>query len=233
MKYKVSIIIPVYKVEKYLRKALDSLVNQTLKDIEIICINDCSPDNSAEILNEYASKDKRFIIINQETNQGQGVARNIGIEKATGKYIMFLDPDDWFELNACETAYNAAEKYSANAVYFPNYIVSEISGKEYTTNLIKEYSEKYNIEIKPYTFYNFLDLPHTTFRTFGMAPWRYMCLTEMIITNNVKFSDYRKGEDQPFSININLISKILYIDKPLYNYLERSDSSRIYETLYE
>ena len=96
-----SIIVPVYNVEKYLPKCLDSLVNQTYSDIEIICINDGSPDNSLSILEEYAKNDNRIKIINQE-NQGVSVARNVGIDNATGDYIIFVDADDWIELNACE-----------------------------------------------------------------------------------------------------------------------------------
>ncbi len=90
---KVSIIVPVYNVEKYLSTCLDSLINQTLKDIEIICINDGSTDNSLNILNEYAQKDTRIIVINKE-NSGPGSCRNLGIEKATGEYIQFVDSDD-------------------------------------------------------------------------------------------------------------------------------------------
>ena len=89
-KIKVSVIVPVYNVEKYLRECLESLVNQTLKEIEIICINDGSEDSSLEILNEYASKDSRFVIINQE-NCGQSVARNKGLDVAKGEYIGFVD----------------------------------------------------------------------------------------------------------------------------------------------
>ncbi len=100
---KVSIIIPIYNVEKYIKKCLDSLIKQTLDDIEIICVNDGSPDNSMEIVNEYAKNDKRFIVLTQE-NQGTGAARNKGIDAATGEYIMFLDPDDWYEFDACEKA---------------------------------------------------------------------------------------------------------------------------------
>jgi len=96
---KVSIIVPIYNVEAYLSRCLDSLVNQTLKDIEIICINDCSPDNSAVILEKYAKKDKRLKIINLEKNQGVSAARNIGIKQAIGEYIGFCDPDDYVDLN--------------------------------------------------------------------------------------------------------------------------------------
>lgn len=101
---KVSVIIPVYNVEKYLRECLDSVVNQTLKDIEIICINDGSPDNSLAILEEYAKKDSRIRIINKK-NQGQSIARNIGINLAKGEYVVFIDPDDYFRLDALEKMY--------------------------------------------------------------------------------------------------------------------------------
>ena len=91
---KVSVIIPVYNVEKYLRECLDSVVNQTIKDIEIICVNDGSTDGSLDILNEYCSNDDRFVIINQE-NQGLSVARNNGLNSASGDYIAFIDSDDY------------------------------------------------------------------------------------------------------------------------------------------
>ena len=87
---KVSIVMPVYNVEKYLEPCLDSLLGQTLRDIEIICVDDSSTDKSVEILNKYAAKDKRIRIFHQE-HQGAGCARNIGIEKARGKYLLFLD----------------------------------------------------------------------------------------------------------------------------------------------
>ena len=109
---KISIIVPVYNVEKYLERCLDSLINQTLKDIEIICINDGSTDNSSEILKEYAKKDSRIIIINQN-NQGISVARNNGMNKAKGKYIGFVDSDDWVDLDFFEKLYKAAEKHNA------------------------------------------------------------------------------------------------------------------------
>ena len=107
---KVSIIIPVYNVEKYIRQALDSVISQTLKDIEIICINDCTPDKSFEIVKEYAENDARFVLFEMESNQGQGIARNRALDIAQGDYIMFLDPDDWLELDACEKAYNQIHK---------------------------------------------------------------------------------------------------------------------------
>ena len=94
---KVSVIIPVYNTEKYLRQCLDSIVNQTLIDIEIICIDDGSTDMSLKILEEYSRADSRFTILHQ-TNQYAGVARNRGLDEAKGKYIFFMDSDDYCDL---------------------------------------------------------------------------------------------------------------------------------------
>ena len=113
---KISVIIPVYNVEKYLSRCLDSVCSQTFNDIEIICINDCSPDNSAEILQEYAEKDKRIRIINKEKNGGLSAARNSGFAVATGEYIYFLDSDDWIELDFLEKMYFAITSQKQKAV---------------------------------------------------------------------------------------------------------------------
>ena len=98
---KVSIIIPVYNVERYLRQCLDSAMNQTLRDIEIICVDDGSTDGSGRILDEYASVDSRFVIVHQ-ANGGLSDARNSGITRATGDFIVFLDSDDFCEVTLCE-----------------------------------------------------------------------------------------------------------------------------------
>ncbi len=105
---KVSVIIPVYNVEPYLRRCLDSVVNQTLKDIEIICINDGSTDNSLKILEDYAKQDDRLKIITIQ-NSGVSVARNIGIKNSTGEYIGFVDSDDWIDFDFYEKLYNSVE----------------------------------------------------------------------------------------------------------------------------
>lgn len=105
---KVSVVIPVYNTE-YLRKALDSIVNQTLKDIEIICVNDGSTDGSLGILEEYKDKDSRIKIFSQE-NQGQGAARNYGLNEVSGKYTYFMDSDDILELNALKELYDICEE---------------------------------------------------------------------------------------------------------------------------
>lgn len=114
MSIKVSVIVPMYNVEKYLARCLESIVNQTLKDIEIICVNDGSQDKSNKIAQSYTEKDSRVILINQE-NKGLSAARNAGMDAARGKYISFIDSDDWIDLDFLEKLYTAAEKYNADA----------------------------------------------------------------------------------------------------------------------
>lgn len=112
---KVSLIIPVFNVEEYLRRCLDSVINQTLTDIEIIVVNDGSTDNSLDIILEYRAIDRRINIINKE-NQGPGLARNVGLSFAKSDYIVFLDSDDWLELNFLEKMYNTAISSSSDIV---------------------------------------------------------------------------------------------------------------------
>ncbi len=116
---KVSIIIPVYNTENYIEKCLNSLVNQTLQDIEIICVNDESTDNSITILNKYAQKDSRIKIINQQ-HAKQGAARNNGLKNAQGEYIGFVDSDDWVDLDYFEKLYNASKKYDSDLALATN-----------------------------------------------------------------------------------------------------------------
>ncbi len=145
---KVSVIIPVYNVEKYIRECLDSVVNQTLKDIEIICVNDGSPDNSLAILEEYAAKDTRIKIINQE-NAGLSCARNAGLQIAQGEYIGFVDSDDWVDLDFFEKLYKTAKEYNAEIACADLYRVSETESiyfvKHKRNNFSKRVREKYKL----------------------------------------------------------------------------------------
>lgn len=110
---KISVIIPIYNVEKYIKECLSSVVNQTLKDIEIICVNDGSKDNSRDIAAEFAQNDNRIKIIDQE-NSGLSAARNVGIKAASGEYVAFVDSDDRISLNFLEALYNAAKQNGAD-----------------------------------------------------------------------------------------------------------------------
>lgn len=128
---KVSVIIPVYNTEKFLRKCLDSVCNQTLQDIEIICINDCSTDGSLEILREYAGKDNRIKLIELFENGGAAKARNIGIDIAHGEYIGFVDSDDFVDLDFYEKLYNKAVETGADAVKGKLYLYDINTNKVY------------------------------------------------------------------------------------------------------
>ena len=132
----VSIIVPVYNVEKFLEKCLDSLINQTLKDIEIICVNDGSTDNSLNILKSFSEKDSRIIIINKQ-NEGPSVARNTGMKIAKGEYIGFVDSDDWVDLDFYEKLYNSAINNGADIS-----TASIIRWRKYNTKYKIKYSEE-------------------------------------------------------------------------------------------
>lgn len=111
----ISVIVPVYKAEKYLSRCVDSILKQTFSDFELIFVDDGSPDSSGEICDEYALKDKRIIVIHQE-NQGVSSARQKGLDTATGKYVIHADPDDWVEPNWLEILYLEAERTKADMV---------------------------------------------------------------------------------------------------------------------
>ncbi|WP_295722607.1 glycosyltransferase family 2 protein [uncultured Methanobrevibacter sp.] len=117
-KPKISIIVPVYNTANYLEECLDSLVNQSLEDIEIICIDDKSEDNSPEILEKYASKDNRIKVILNKENTGQAIARNIALKSVKGEYIAFMDSDDKIDLDGYEKVLNFCEKNFLDMVLF-------------------------------------------------------------------------------------------------------------------
>lgn len=128
MAIKVSIIVPCWGVEKYLDRCVESLVNQTLKDIEIILVDDLSPDRVPEMCDEWAKKDDRIIVVHKTTNEGLGMARNTGLEYARGEYVMFVDSDDSIKLDSCERFYNSAKKYNSDIVT-GNFITEYLPGK--------------------------------------------------------------------------------------------------------
>lgn len=113
---KVSIIVPIYNVEKYLDRCMESLLNQTLKDIEIIMVDDGSPDNCPKMCDEYAKKDSRVKVIHKR-NAGLGEARNSGLKIISGKFVAFVDSDDFVELDMYEKLYTAAENMKSDTVY--------------------------------------------------------------------------------------------------------------------
>ena len=207
---KVSVIIPIYNTEKYLRKCLDSVCNQTLSDIEIICVNDCSTDNSLEILEEYASKDNRIKLIDFKENKGAAVARNAGIDEAKGEYIGFVDSDDFIDLDFYEKLYNKAVETDTEVVKGKLYLCDLITNKIYLEDWID-----INDDVKKNKA-NF-------YFTFTTAIYK----RNFINHYNVKFLEgLIFFEDPYFAIKTNLYTKkVDVIDSAKYYYINNPESS--------
>ena len=208
---KVTVIIPVYNAEKYLRECLDSVVSQSLNEIEIICIDDGSIDKSNDILHEYQTNDTRFMII-EHCNKGAAIARNEGIMNASGEFVIFLDSDDYYPSEyVLEKLYSAAKKYGVKAAGGE---FSEIGptgsirkGKDYSeVNLYGYYYEKEGvIEYKDYQF----DYGYT----------RFLFDREMLICNNIFFPELIYFEDPPFFTKaLSVASSFAVITIPVYVY---------------
>lgn len=213
---KFSIIVPVYNVEKYLVKCLDSLINQTYTNIEIICINDGSTDNSLKILNEYARVDSRVIVINQE-NQGVSIARNKGLDTATGDYVFFIDADDWINLNTCEIINKKILQYKNPDVIQYQHIVNVLSGEE------RFISNRYNKEV----FTNaFEDLENLITNSSVVYCWDKVYNINFLKKNNIRFpANIKTFEDYIFIAMIYKYNPIvLIINDYLYTYNQNIDS---------
>ena len=184
---KVSVIIPVYNVEEYLRECLDSVVNQTLKEIEIICIDDGSIDNSLEILKEYAQKDNRITVIKQK-NLYAGIARNAGLSQAKGEYLSFLDSDDFFELNMLEEMSKKGDEDNSDVV-FCGYIVFDNNIKK--DNFMVIYPNEY-ISKSPLSPEKIKD---KLFIITNPNPWTKLFKRKLFIDNDLHFESLLRCND--------------------------------------
>lgn len=217
---KISIIMPVFNVQNYLSKSIESFMSQSLRDIELICIDDCSEDDSYNILKEYSIKDKRIKIVRLEKNVGPGAARNIGISKSSGKYIMFLDPDDWLEPFACSDAYNQIETNNNDIVFFNVYIYSEFKnfGSIDTYRLAPFWGYTAEKQIK-------LRNIEKPFISTGEI-WYKIYRTSFIKSNNIHFSTARLGEDSQFTVLAYIYANtVSVLNKVLYNYRRQRPKS--------
>lgn len=223
---KFSVILPVYNVEDYLEYCLDSIVNQTFKDIEIICINDGSTDNSLKILNEYAKIDSRFVIVSQE-NQGQGTARNLGIDIASGEYIVFVDPDDWIDLNMLEKLNEKFQLYSTDMIQFD--CLQHYDGKQRLKikelSLLKVVYKKFKYDLNHNKFFSWQDFKKELFHI-PLALWNKAYSRDFLNKNNLRIPNTRIAEDEAFSICCLLSTdKVYYIGEPFYHYRMRTGST--------
>jgi len=208
MNYIITLVIPVYNVEPYLRQCLDSVVNQTMQDIQIICVNDGSTDGSRTILQEYADHDTRIEIIDQE-NQGGGSARNAAYSCIRGKYVYFTDPDDWLELDLCEKTLKRIEETNADVVYFRYY-------QEYP-GMLSEPSEKFNPNLPDVRI-----TPEQRGDLFGNydAPWLKIWKSDFLLHHQVRFSEGKRPHNDVFQNwkGCVLANRIAILDEPLYHY---------------
>lgn len=224
---KVSIIVPVYNVEKYIERCLKSLVNQTLKDIEILIINDGTPDNSMKICEKYAKNDNRIKIFNKE-NEGLGLTRNYGIKRATGEYIAFVDSDDYVDLDYYEKLYNKAVKTSAD-VCFSNYRINTEKNEILEDN-IRCIPFKDEVIDSNSVLLNMLNVPSDNKNItnyMGMSVWRAIYKLDIINSNHILFVSERKyiSEDIVFNFDFLENSKVVsFIRDSFYYYCYNGSS---------
>ncbi|MBO5312961.1 MAG: glycosyltransferase family 2 protein [Clostridia bacterium] len=208
---KISVIVPIYNVEDYLPFALESLREQTLRDVEFICVNDGSTDDSLKVLKEYASTDERFIVVDKK-NGGVSSARNEGLRVATGKWIMFLDPDDYYNKNACERVWIESEEGLTDIIVFGTDIVPK-QPKATPWHY-------YALDVPTRRFYEFS--PWVLFGEPSAKPfiWHQAYSRELLQRTGARFDEeLALGEDMAFLMNIYPhASRFSFIEDKLYNY---------------
>ena len=221
---KISVIIPVYNSEKYLCKCLDTITLQTYSNLEIICVNDGSTDGSKDILEEYAQKDNRIIIINQE-NSGQSVARNKGLEIATGEYISFIDSDDWISLSLYQKFVNALNLVNSDIdIYMFNAEIHPINQS------LTDISEKHIFNLKKWKIKNGnllygVDSCSNPFDA-NMSACNKIYKKSYLNYLNLKFEENLIFEDKVFHFESFLRTQKIYItNDSLYHYRQHSDST--------
>lgn len=206
---KLSIIVPVYGVEKYIDKCLNSLVKQSLKEIEIIVVNDGTKDNSQKIIDKYVKKYPDKIKSYIKENGGQGSARNYGLKKATGEYIGYVDSDDFVEKDMYKKLYNKAKENNYDIVVCGNYNVSE----DYQNKNIDAFINNYNTDLENIFFGK-------------MAVWNKIYKRDILIKNKLEFKEKVWYEDLAFTLKVIMNSNTFaFIDEPLYDYLIREGST--------
>lgn len=216
---KVSIVVPVCNVENYLEECLDSILKQTLQEIEIICVNDGSKDNSLAILKKYEAKDKRIIVISKD-NSGYGNTMNVGMDKATGKYIGIVESDDYIEPNMFERLYSTAEKYQAEIVKSDHYIFNT-KDKIHTIQYIcpeQYYNKVLNVDVCS-EIYDFV-----------MMNWTGIYRRDFICNHNIRHNETPGASFQDNGFWFQAISsakRIVFINEAFYHYRQDNPNSSI------
>lgn len=210
---KVSVIIPVYNSDKYLEETLKSIVEQSLKEIEIICIDDGSTDSSVNIIKKFSQMDNRIKILYQK-HKGGGAARNLGLTMARGKYVSFLDADDFFDRTMLEKAYKKCEEHNAEiCVYGVNCYNQNSKQVYYEISGLRDYL------LPSQQVFSWRDFPDYIFNSFHNWPWNKMFLRSFLDVNHIRFQEIWRTNDLLFT-NVALVkaNKITIIREPLVNY---------------
>ena len=217
----ISVIIPIYNSEKYLKKCLDSVISQTYKNLEIILINDGSLDSSGMICLEYADKDKRIKYIEKE-NEGQSVARNIGIDNANGKFLCFLDSDDYIDEKYLDSAIKVIKENKIDAVIF-NYYHVYMDGKAFGERDFSEGIYDLKSESQRYKFLVKVFLPYKC----GFEVWNRIYSADIIRKNNIRFPVFNPvvGEDLFFNILYFLCANRVQVSNDRYYYYAHNEGS--------
>jgi len=226
----ISIIIPVYKIkEQYLRRCIDSLINQTLQNLEIILVEDGSPDESGKICDEYADYDNRIKVIHQ-SNKGVSAARNKGIKVATGKWITFVDADDWVDLDTCEMALRRAQKLKTDILVFGVYVNHKDKVIEHP--FYDEDIDYFDTELKQDIELRTMLTKNDGFKynkgfLYSGCTWAKLINREFLINSKVFFDENLvRGEDLIFYLNLFEKSQnISYYNKCFYHYWINQDSA--------
>ena len=215
---KITIVIPVYNVENYLRQCLDSVINQTYKNLEIICVDDCSTDNSPQILQEYAQKDDRIKLIFNEKNSGPGLSRNKGIEIATGDYIHFLDSDDWMEPDAYEKLTGIINKNpEIDVLQFGLRYFSNIDNKILNTDIVADNFVNQIFKIRNNEKFIYSLTNSSADKLF---------LVKFIKENNLRYSTLSCFEDRIFGLQALVMNAgVLFCNDVFYNYRKLNSKS--------
>lgn len=204
--FKVSIVMPVYNAEKYIAESLNSLINQTYKHIQVICVDDGSSDNTINILKSFSIKDTRIQVLNTE-HRGAANARNFGMQYAKGEYICFLDCDDKFESDMIEKMYDCADRNKADIVFCEYDTNFEKKKSNYLEYVLKKYMDKYSEKI-----FQLKELPIDAMMYWITAPWNKMFRKDFLTKNSLLFQDLKSANDLYFStMAFMLAEKIVHI----------------------
>ncbi len=202
---KISIVIACYNVSKYIETCLNSILKQTYKNIEIIVVNDCSTDDTLKILKKYKTNYTNINIIDSKKNYGLGKSRNLGMNKTTGKYIMFLDSDDYIEKNAIELLHNKAVKENSEIVIYDYFMVYPNKNK--------------------YIYHNKEKNLHLILKNINDSAWNKLYLKSFLVKYKIKFLENTNYDDLHYALSyVPYIKNISYLNIPLYHYIQRKNS---------